>query len=563
MSAIGSEVLDLDRAAAERRAERIRLRLDAIADNYATVMPMIREAIEKRDDLALGYRSPGEYVADRFGGALQRLGVEVRREVVRELTEAGMSTRAIAPVVGVSHEQVRTDQRPGVKELTPDPEPVAAAEPAPRPPVVPDSLARTLAQAAETLTGAESAAERVRRATEPARRAAEQMERATEPVRRAAEAIQEKTAPITGIDGKTYPRPDGVGWYAASARVLAVLGEPPGCGLGGDGHQRGGRLERRSVLVGHGDVSFRSGWGQPLDDGVQTVDRSKKVVAVLRGDLLGVLGPAVVVDEALHSLDGLGQVVDGVEGLVSQGSNIRTSDVAAYARDMASGKWQVTGEAVKFDRAGNLIDGQHRMLAVVRSGATVQLFVVHGLSPVAQSVMDSGLKRAASDALHLSGYKHSALIASVARLALDMSADGRQKSTHSEIARWVEDNADITRVAPAAQAIAPNVDAPPTVIAYTWLIFARIDPAAAAAFWESIANQATDGDGDPRSTLIKRMAQARRHKERMARPVQIGMIIRAWNAWRKGESVRVLRARASSTRVGPGESVKVSIPEAV
>jgi len=36
-----------------------------------------------------------------LGGSLHRLGVEVRRAVVGELTAAGMSTRTIAPVVGV------------------------------------------------------------------------------------------------------------------------------------------------------------------------------------------------------------------------------------------------------------------------------------------------------------------------------------------------------------------------------------------------------------------------------------------------------------------------------
>lgn len=96
----------LDTAAAERRAERISLRLDAIADNYAAVMPMIRDAIEKRDDLALGYRSPGDYVSDRFGGALRRLGGDVSRVVVGELTDAGLSQRAIAPIIGVTQQQV-------------------------------------------------------------------------------------------------------------------------------------------------------------------------------------------------------------------------------------------------------------------------------------------------------------------------------------------------------------------------------------------------------------------------------------------------------------------------
>lgn len=97
------ELVDLlDREQAERLTTRISLKLDAMADTYVGVMPLIREAIVRQAYVALGYRSVGEYVADRFGGSLGKLGVEIRREVVRELTDAGMSTRAIAPVVGVS-----------------------------------------------------------------------------------------------------------------------------------------------------------------------------------------------------------------------------------------------------------------------------------------------------------------------------------------------------------------------------------------------------------------------------------------------------------------------------
>lgn len=125
------EIIEFDKAAAERRAERITLRLDNIADNYAAVMPMIREAIEKRDDIALGYNSPTAYVSDRFGGSLQRLGVEVRRSVVKELTAAGMSTRAIAPVVGASRMAVQRDRdaiESGVTVVTPDPGPMVNTE---------------------------------------------------------------------------------------------------------------------------------------------------------------------------------------------------------------------------------------------------------------------------------------------------------------------------------------------------------------------------------------------------------------------------------------------------
>lgn len=125
----GELVEPLTRVDAERLTTRIRLRLDTIADNYAAVMPLIREAIERRAYDALGYTGVSQYVSECFGDALSQLGVEVRREVVRELTEAGMSTRAIAPVVGVNNATVHRDLS-RVAPATPvrTPEPVAEGE---------------------------------------------------------------------------------------------------------------------------------------------------------------------------------------------------------------------------------------------------------------------------------------------------------------------------------------------------------------------------------------------------------------------------------------------------
>lgn len=161
----GELVEALDSGAAERRAMKISLRLDSIADNYEAVMPMIREAIGLRDDQALGYRSPGDYVSDRFGSTLSRLGMEVRREVVRELTEAGLSTRAIAPVVGVNNATVHRDLS-RVASATPEtPEPADVGE----------------ADAGSGQTPAGEAAP---------------------------DTAPQSPPPVTGLDGKTYTRPE-------------------------------------------------------------------------------------------------------------------------------------------------------------------------------------------------------------------------------------------------------------------------------------------------------------------------------------------------------------------
>lgn len=105
----GEVVEEMTRVEAERITSRIADKLDSIADNLEQVLPLIGEALTRKAWDALDYASPTDYVSARFAGALTRLPVEVRRPVVAELSAAGMSTRAIAPVIGASNFTVSKD----------------------------------------------------------------------------------------------------------------------------------------------------------------------------------------------------------------------------------------------------------------------------------------------------------------------------------------------------------------------------------------------------------------------------------------------------------------------
>lgn len=50
-----------------------------------------------------------------------------------------------------------------------------------------------------------------------------------------------------------------------------------------------------------------------------------------------------------------------------------------YGNVMKRGHWRVTHEGIAFNADGKLIDGQHRLQAIVDSGETVTMFVVRGL----------------------------------------------------------------------------------------------------------------------------------------------------------------------------------------
>lgn len=244
--------------------------------------------------------------------------------------------------------------------------------------------------------------------------------------------------------------------------------------------------------------------------------------------------------------------------------NVRASHVHNLARDMAAGRWQITGEAIKFATTGELIDGQHRLHAVIESGATVMLFVVRGLAPSAQDVMDTGSKRSSSDMLGLHGHKNSTTIAAAARLALHIGTSSdtravRSTFTHTEIAQWVENHPEVESAASAAMALKGYIEASPSVLTVAWMWLSKADPQACADFFNSIAQSQTQGLGDPRSALIKRLAHARRNSERLTATAQLSFIVRAWNAWRKGEQLTILRAKAASSKVADG-ATHVVIP---
>ena len=89
--------------------ERIRLALDQVSTAWADLGERITDAYQRRADLALGYSSWAAY-ADAELRPSHELSADIRRELVGLLSAQGMSTRAIAPTVGVSKDTVYRDQ---------------------------------------------------------------------------------------------------------------------------------------------------------------------------------------------------------------------------------------------------------------------------------------------------------------------------------------------------------------------------------------------------------------------------------------------------------------------
>lgn len=98
---------------------------------------------------------------------------------------------------------------------------------------------------------------------------------------------------------------------------------------------------------------------------------------------------------------------------------LRKSRIERYASDMAAGRWQMNGETIIISDEGNLLNGQHRLEALVKAGVPVWMMVTTGVPETAFSTMDAGLTRTAGDVLGMKGILNFNQVAAVARICLN------------------------------------------------------------------------------------------------------------------------------------------------
>jgi hypothetical protein len=79
---------------------------------------------------------------------------------------------------------------------------------------------------------------------------------------------------------------------------------------------------------------------------------------------------------------------------------LRQSYIDGLAVLMQKGLFYLNPQGIIFDTSGNLLDGQHRLWAVIKSGCTVEFRVTYDCGQI-QDVLDVGVKRNIGDQLHL------------------------------------------------------------------------------------------------------------------------------------------------------------------
>ena len=228
---------------------------------------------------------------------------------------------------------------------------------------------------------------------------------------------------------------------------------------------------------------------------------------------------------------------------------LREAHVQRLMGEMASGRWQYNGEALKWSTANELLDGQHRLTALSRmpdNFGPLLFLLVRGLPPEAQDTMDQGAIRKAHEQLNIGGIPASQYVTSAVRIYVPWM-EGRlfidvkqQRPSNPEVVEWVKDHPREV----AALVILDNGHglrkvkaARPSLVLAVLLRLRNIDADAQAEFTRLLTTGLNLTAGHPIYALRERLDYINQSKIRTPDREYIAMFVHAWNLWRSGKTI--------------------------
>ncbi len=225
--------------------------------------------------------------------------------------------------------------------------------------------------------------------------------------------------------------------------------------------------------------------------------------------------------------------------------HLRQRTVAAYAIDMTEGNWMWNGDSIKFAINGALLDGQHRLQAIIEADVAIDMLVVRGLPSETQDTVDGGLKRKFSDVLNLHGETNAAQLAAIVRRVglweLGLRTVMSVALTNAQLLQILEKYPDLRQTTTEAIRVARGCALRPGTVGLCIWLFEQIDAADSEQFFGRLADGVNLGSGS--SIYVLRKTAEGLYTVRGARSevYMTAITIKAWNAYRDGANIGLLR----------------------
>jgi len=224
---------------------------------------------------------------------------------------------------------------------------------------------------------------------------------------------------------------------------------------------------------------------------------------------------------------------------------LRQENLSRLQLDMERGDWRQQGDPIRF-AFGKLLDGQHRLTAIVLSGQTIPMLVVHGIDPETQANMDTGRSRTPQDVLSIEGLDaweapvFGAAVHIIISYSRGLALFSSQKYLNREVRNfYLEHRASID---PTIR-FCKNLPRKPTILPFSRVIalhyaFAQVDRDAADDFMSKLLTGDSIGGGSPIFWLRQRLVSDAINKQKRSAYEQMHFCVATWNGVRRGSTYK-------------------------
>ena len=228
--------------------------------------------------------------------------------------------------------------------------------------------------------------------------------------------------------------------------------------------------------------------------------------------------------------------------------NISQLNVKRYAQAMQSGEWEQNGQTISVAEDGTILDGQHRLWAIIESGMTITFLIVYNVRKEAIATIDSGITRTFRHLLQIKGSKHAATAASLTKFAwIYDNFDSELNTGSCKIALrnpvlevYYDENRNLIEQA-AAMAETGCHHFTKSHMGFGFFLFLRKNPARAEAFANMLKSGQNLYTGHPLMTLRTKLIDNLMSKHKLTVRETLAFYIKAWNAFLKGKDASVFR----------------------
>lgn len=217
--------------------------------------------------------------------------------------------------------------------------------------------------------------------------------------------------------------------------------------------------------------------------------------------------------------------------------------VEKFARDIANGQWLLNGEPIIISSDGLLNDGQHRAEAVILADKPIQTILIVGVDRDTRTTLDQGRMRTIGDYLSMEGHSDSNNLGATASFAWQwknfdsISTASNHKATKGELKAFVDANPRLIACVDAVPTKGSFSVGGKACLAFCRYAFSSLAPKQEAdTFIYHLMSGENLQVGSPILYARTRLMSGQR--------LNIGekaeLLFRAWNAWRKDETVKTI-----------------------